>query len=158
MDNRPKQIAALVTVVLAILIIVMLVSWKLSNSLHKGQQWPPVKEFEIIAEDIEDPGAFVSTYTSQADDVWEQYAEVDDPGASDVDSDVDTQTSYDLNNSGNTEGHHVNNTTTERPSPVQERKVNEGTSKPDDAVKAEAARQQKSQKNIENKLANRFSG
>lgn len=158
MDNRPKQISALVTVVLAILIIVMLVSWKLSNSLHKGQQWPPVKEFEIIAEDIEDPEAFVSTYTSQADDVWEQYAEVDDPGASDVDSDVDTQTSYDLNNSGNTEGHHVNNTTTERPSSVQERKVNEGTSKPDDAAKAEAARQQKSQKNIENKLADRFSG
>ncbi|MBD5209878.1 MAG: hypothetical protein HDS77_01205 [Bacteroidales bacterium] len=158
MDNRPKQIAALVTLLLTILIIVLLWSWKLSISLHKGQQWPPVKEFEIIAEEMEEPEAFVSTYNSQADDVWEQQAEVDDPGASDVSSDADTQTSYDLNNSGTTEGHHVNNTTSERPAPVQEKKVKEGTTKPDDAAKAEAARQQKSQKNIENKLANRFSG
>lgn len=159
MDKRPQQISALVTLLLAILIVVLLVSWKLSNNLHKGQQWPPVKEFEIIAEEIEDPETFVSTYSSQADDVWEQYAEADDPAPSDVDSDIDTQTSYDLNNSGQAEGRHVNNTATERPSPVQERRVNEGTTKPDDAAKAEAARQQKSQKNIEKQMKfNRGSG
>lgn len=158
MDKRPKIISGIVTAALAILIIVLLVSWHLNVNVSKGKPWPPVKEFELIAEDIEDPESFVSTYSSSADDVWEEQADTDSPGPSDIDSDADTQTSYDLDNSGNTQGHHANLTSSEKPSPVQQKKVNEGTSKPDDDARQEAARQQKSKKNIENKMANRFSG
>lgn len=158
MDKRPKIISGIVTAALAILIIVMLVSWHLNVNVSKGKPWPPVKEFELIAEDIEDPESFVSTYSSSADDIWEEQADTDSPGPSDIDSDADTQTSYDLDNSGDTQGHHTNLTSSEKPSPVQQKKVNEGTSKPDDAARREAARQQKSKKNIENKMANRFSG
>lgn len=158
MDNRPKIISGIVTALLAILIIVLLVSWKLSVSLHKGQQWPPVKEFEVIAEDIEDPEAFVSTYSSSADDVWEEQAEIDDPGASDIDSEADTQTSHDLNSGGPQEGHHSNLTSTAKESPVKQKTVKEGTTKPDDAARLEAERQQKAKKNIDDKLANKFSG
>lgn len=161
MDNRPKIISAILTGVIAILLIVMLVTWKLNINLQKGQEWPPVKNFELIAEDIEDPETFVSTYNSSADDVWELEAETDDPGASNVDSDVDTQTSYDLNNSGNTEGHHANLTESNQPSPVQQKPVNEGIAKPSEAeiaAKLEAERQQKSRKNIEEKVSNRWSG
>lgn len=158
MENRPKIISAILTGVIAILLIVMLVTWKLSINLQKGQEWPPVKNFELIADDIEDPETFVSTYNSSADDVWEQEAETDDPGASDVDSDVDTQTSYDLNNSGDAQGHHANLTASNQPSPVQQKPTNEGVAKPDDAAKLEAERQQKSKKNIEEKVSNRWSG
>lgn len=158
MDKRPKIISGIVTAAVAILVIVMLVSWHLNVNVSKGKQWPPVKEFELIAEDIEDPESFVSTYSSSADDIWEEQADTDSPGPSDIDSDADTQTSYDLDNSGDTQGHHANLTSSEKPSPVQQKKVNEGTSKPDDAARMEAARQQKSKKNIENKMANRFSG
>jgi len=158
MNNRPKTISGIVTAALAILLIVMLVSWKLSVNLHKGERWPPVKEFELIAEDIEDPEAFVSTYSSAADDVWEQQADTDDTGASDIDSDTDTQTSYDLDNSGNTEGHHANLTSSDKVSGMQQKQLKEGTSKPDDAARHEAARQQKSKKNIESKIKDRWSG
>lgn len=158
MNNRPKIISGIVTALLAIIIIVMLVSWKLSVNLHKGEQWPPVKEFELIAEDIEDPETFVSTYSSAADDVWEQQADTDDPGASDIDSEADTQTSYDINNSGDTEGHHSALTSTDKPSDIKEKTEKEGTSKPDDAARLEAARQQKSKKNIESKIPDRWSG
>lgn len=158
MNNRPKIISGIVTAALAILIIVMLVSWKLSVNLHKGERWPPVKEFELIAEDIEDPEAFVSTYSSSADDVWEQQTETDDPGAADIDSDADTQTSHDMTNSGDTEGHHANLTSSNKASDMQQKEVKEGTAKPDDSARREAARQQKSKKNIEEKMANRWSG
>lgn len=158
MNNRPKIVSGIVTAVIAIAVIAILVSWHLSVNISKGQEWPPVKDFELIAEDIEDPEAFVSTYSSSADDVWEEQADVDDPGASDIDSDADTQTSHDLSSSGDTQGHHANLTSSEQPSPVQEKKVEEGTSKPDDAARLEAERQQKSKKNIENKMTNRFSG
>ncbi|MDE6200054.1 MAG: hypothetical protein K2G06_09465 [Muribaculaceae bacterium] len=158
MDNRPKIISGIVTAALAILIIALLVSWKLSVNAHKGKQWPPVKDFEVIAEEIEDPETFVSTYSSAADDIWEEQAETDDPGASDVDSDADTQTSYDLNNGGEQQGHHANLTSASKESPVQQKTVKEGTAKPDDSARLEAERQQKAKKNIDNKLANRFSG
>lgn len=144
---------------MAILIVVLLVSWRLNVNLHKGQQWPPVKEFELIAEDIEDPEAFVSTYSSEADDVWEMESEYDDPGAADIDSDIDTQTSYDLNNNGNTEGHHANLTSTDNASDLQQKNVNEGVAKPNDAARQEAERQQRSKKNIEKQVKfNRNSG
>ncbi len=158
MNNRPRIISGIVTAVLAIIIIVILVSWHLNVNLNKGKQWPPVKEFELIAQDIEDPETFVSTYSSAADDVWEPEAETDSPGASDIESDTDTQTSYDLDNSGQQQGHHANLTSSEKESPVQQKPANEGTSKPDDAARLEAARQQKSKQNIENKVANRWSG
>ncbi len=77
MNNRPRIISGIVTAVLAIIIIVILVSWHLNVNLNKGKQWPPVKEFELIAQDIEDPETFVSTYSSAADDVWEPEAETD---------------------------------------------------------------------------------
>lgn len=158
MDNRPKIVSGIVTAVIAIAIIAMLVSWHLSVNVDKGQEWPPVKEFELIAEDIEDPETFVSTYTSSADDVWEEQADIDDPGASDIDSEADTQTSYDPANSGDTQGHHANLTSSEQPSAVQQKKAKEGTTKPDNSARLEAERQQKSKKNIEDKMANRFSG
>lgn len=158
MDKRPKIISGILTAAIAVFIIVMLVVWKLSVNLHKREQWPPVKDFEIIAEDIEDPEAFVSTYSSAADDVWEQQADTDSPGPSDIASDADTQTSYDLDNSGDLQGHHADLTSSERPAPVQQKAVKQGTSKPDDAARSEAARQQRSKKNIEDKLANRWSG
>ena len=138
MNNRPRIISGIVTAVLAIIIIVILVSWHLNVNLNKGKQWPPVKEFELIAQDIEDPETFVSTYSSAADDVWEPEAETDSPGASDIESDTDTQTSYDLDNSGQQQGHHANLTSSEKESPVQQKPANEGTSKPDDAARLEA--------------------
>lgn len=158
MDNRPKIISAILTGVVTILLIVMLLTWTLNINLQKGQEWPPVKNFELIADDIEDPETFVSTYDSSADDVWEQEAEIDDTSASNVDSEVDTQTSYDLNNSGDTQGHHANVTDSNQPSPVEQKQVNEGVAKPDDAAKLEAERQQKSKKNIEDKVSGRWSG
>jgi hypothetical protein len=75
MDKRPKIISGIVTAAVAILVIVMLVSWHLNVNVSKGKQWPPVKEFELIAEDIEDPESFVSTYSSSADDIWEEQAD-----------------------------------------------------------------------------------
>lgn len=159
MNNKSKIISGIITAAIAILIAVLLVSWKLNVNLHKGQQWPPVKEFELIAEDIEDPEAFVSTYSSAADDVWEMESEMDDPGASDIDSDIDTQTSYDLNNNGDTEGHHANLTATGNPSDLQQKNVNEGVAKTNDAERLEAERQQRSVKNIEKQVKfNRNSG
>lgn len=159
MNKKSKIISGSITVAIAVLLVVLLVSWKLSVNLHKGEKWPPVKEFELFAEDIEDPETFVSTYSSSADDVWELPAETDDPSASDIDSDVDTQTSYDLENSGSTEGHHANLTSAENASDLQQKDLKEGTTKPDDSARQEAERQQKSKKNIENKVKfNRGSG
>lgn len=159
MNKKSKIISGLVTAAVAVLLVVLLVSWKLSVNLHKGEKWPPVKEFELFAEDIEDPETFVNTYNSSADDVWELPAETDDPAASDIDSDEDTQTSYDLHNGGSEEGHHANLTSTENASDLQQKDLKERTSKPDDAARREAERQQKSKKNIENKVKfNRGSG
>lgn len=159
MNRKSKIISGAVTAVVAALIIVLLVSWRLSVNLHKGQQWPPVKEFELIAEDLDDPESFVSTYTSTADDIWEQPSETDDPGPSDIDSETDTQTSHDLDNGGSEEGHHSNLTASERPSDMQQKEVKEGVAKPDEAARLEAARQQKSKKNIDRQMKfNRNSG
>lgn len=159
MNKKSKIISATVTAAIAAIIIVLLVSWRLSVNVSKGQQWPPVKNFELIAEDIEDPDAYVSTFTSSADDVWEQLSETDDPAPSDVDSEADTQTSYDASNSGNTEGHHANLTSGNRESDLKQKEVKEGVAKTNDAARLEAERQQKSQKNIEKQMSfNRGSG
>lgn len=159
MNKKSRILSGIITAAIAVLIIILMVSWKLSVNLSKGEKWPPVKEFELFAEDIEDPETFVSTYNSSADDVWELQAETDDPAASDVDLDIDTQTSYDLDNSGSVEGHHSNITSTENSSELQVKEQKEGTAKPDDAARQEAARQQKSKKNIDKQVKfNRGSG
>lgn len=159
MNNRPKIISLTVTAVIAAAVVLLLINGHLSVDRHQQKKWPPEKNFELIAENIEEPESFVSTYSSQADDIWEPQAEADDPGASDNDSDTPTATSHDLTTEGNAEGHDSKLTSTTKESDLKQKKeAKQGTTKPDDAAKLQAQREQRSKKNINDKLKNKFSG
>lgn len=166
MDNNKsvKLIAAAITFLLLALTGTLMAVSKLTTKLPEDSeyQWPPKDESEIYAEVLEyEPPKMVPIH-SEGTDVAAEDGESSDFGASDVDSDQPTQTSYDLKNSGATEGNSTPKATQKAPSAAQQKPQTKAagnkTPNQEDAAAAEARRQQTAKRNIDDKLNNRFSG
>lgn len=159
--NRPRIIALVATAAVAILLMLILVGGTLVPRQRGDRKWPPENFTEIMFVSDDPEEIFVRTRSEQGDNVSE-IADTDDAGASDISSDDATQSSYRPENRGHDEGTATPPTSSELSSDVKVNKTDKpaGNTKPDpvDEAAAEAARQQKSAKNINDRLQNRFSG
>lgn len=163
MNNQraPRIIALAATLLALLLLLLILFSGHLRSNALSNREWPPQRHSEIIFEPAEEVFTYVPTF-SQASDNATESGTADDFGASDVTSDLPTQTSHNAVNAGHSEGSATPPSTQKADSPAKtnprEQAAGNRTPNPEDEKAAEARRQQRARQNIDNRLRDRFSG
>ncbi len=159
--RAPRIIALGVTLLAFLLLLLILFSGHLRSNALSDREWPPERHSEILFEPTEETFDYVPTFSPASDNVMEA-GTGDDYGASDVTSELPTQTSDNANNAGHSEGSATPPTTqnSESPAKIKPREQPSGNRapNPEDSATAEARRQQRAKQNIDSRLTNRFSG
>lgn len=155
--NKPRIIAAAITLLLAVITVAWLILCSLDAAGKAKREWPPEKHSEIILDEI-DEEQFVPLYAAAGDNLLEPVQD-DGPGASDTQSDTPTNLANDITDEAASEGVNTNLTTSETPSPASKPKTEKpGNSRPKESEEAaRTKRQQRAAKNISDRLDNRFS-